>query len=239
MSKNSARLGTAAATTACPPRRSSRSKRTTRWPSSAAETAACRPPGPPPTTTTFLVVGVVVVVRVEAGGGAASRPVNGFSMQPSHRLSPMRPTHSWLHERHVRMSRACPDPGLGREVGVGDLAADDPDEVTVTVAERPIGLHRVLEPTDPDDGQPDGGPDGARDVEGVARGDLHARLDHEESGRGHADRGVDVVDLAAVFDHASHLDGVRQRGAAVDELVAAQPNPEGTLGADGPRGRRR
>ncbi len=29
-------------------------------------------------------------------------------MQPSHRLRPIRPTHSWLHDRHNRISSVAP-----------------------------------------------------------------------------------------------------------------------------------
>ncbi len=110
MSRNSARLGTVAATCTWPPRRSCRSKRTTRWPRSAAVTAACSPPGPPPTTTTFFR-------RCGTGSGTASRPVRGLSMQPSHRLRPIRPTHSWLQDRQVRMSVAWPDRALAAKSG--------------------------------------------------------------------------------------------------------------------------
>ena len=33
-------------------------------------------------------------------------------MQPSHRLRPMRPTHSWLQDRQVRMSAPWPERAL-------------------------------------------------------------------------------------------------------------------------------
>ena len=91
-----------------------------------------------------------------ADGDGASRPVRGFSMQPSQRLRPIRPTHSWLHDRHRRISSVAPGPGLGGEVGVGDLAAHDADEVAVALGERPLGLQRILEPADADDRQVDG-----------------------------------------------------------------------------------
>ena len=32
----------------------------------------------------------------------------GFSMQPSQRLRPIRPTHSWLHDKHKRISSVAP-----------------------------------------------------------------------------------------------------------------------------------
>src|SRR5580704_7826989 len=63
---------------------------------------SCRPAGPAPTTMTW---------RLDRTGGASgvdSRPVPGFSMQPSQRFRPIRPTHSWLHDRHSRMSSAWP-----------------------------------------------------------------------------------------------------------------------------------
>ena len=53
----------------------------------------------------------------------------GSRCSPSQRLRPMRPTHSWLHDRHSRMSSASPGAGLGGEVGVGDLAAHHADQV--------------------------------------------------------------------------------------------------------------
>ena len=42
-------------------------------------------------------------------------------------------------------------PGLGGEVGVGDLAPHDADQVAVALGERPLGLERVLEAADADD----------------------------------------------------------------------------------------
>jgi hypothetical protein len=41
-----------------------------------------------------------------------------------------------------------PGAGLGHEVGVGDLAAHHADQVALPFGERPLGLQRVLEPTD-------------------------------------------------------------------------------------------
>ena len=54
------------------------------------------------------------------------------------------------------MSSACPARALADEVGVGDLAAHDADEVAVALGQRPLGLQRVLEPADADDRQVDG-----------------------------------------------------------------------------------
>ena len=64
-------------------------------------TAAFKPAGPPPTTTTRLGVATRCNVPMPY---SFSRPVAGVSMQPSQRFNPMRPTHSWLHDRHRRMS---------------------------------------------------------------------------------------------------------------------------------------
>ena len=33
-------------------------------------------------------------------------------MQPNHRFRPMRPTHSWLHDKQLRISVACPERAL-------------------------------------------------------------------------------------------------------------------------------
>ena len=53
------------------------------------------------------------------------------------------------------MSSVAPGAGLGREVGVGDLAAHDADEVAVALGQRPLGLQRILEPADADHRQLD------------------------------------------------------------------------------------
>ena len=99
-SPNSARFGTLAARRTWPPASGSRSQTVTLCPLRAAAMPACIPAGPAPTTSTR---------RPSATGRAsptpsASRPVCGFSMQPSHRFKPIRPTHSWLHDRQRRVS---------------------------------------------------------------------------------------------------------------------------------------
>ena len=53
----------------------------------------------------------------------------------------------------MRISVGVPGPGLGGEVGVGDLAAHDADQVALPLGERAVGLQRVLEPADADDRQ--------------------------------------------------------------------------------------
>ena len=226
MSKNSARLGTLAATWACPPSRSWRSNRTTEWPRSAAVTAAWRPPGPPPTTTTRRRRrGRGTIDDLASGAGvldAAQPPVEAH------------PSHALLVARQAGADvGGVAGPGLGAEVGVGDLPAHHAHQVAHPVGQGPVGLQRVLEPPDPDHRQVDGGPDGARDEQGVAGRDLHAGLDHVQGGRGHPDRGVDVVDLPGGLDHPGHRDGVLDPGAALDQLVPAEAHAEGPVGADG------
>ncbi len=107
-SPSSARFGTDAARRTWPPASCSRSRTVTWWPLRAAAIAACRPAGPAPTTSTR---------RPRVTGRASptpsdSRPVRGFSMQPSQRFSPMRPTHSWLQDRHRRVSSVKPPRAL-------------------------------------------------------------------------------------------------------------------------------
>ena len=123
--------------------------------------------------------------------------------------------------------------GLGREVGVGDLAADHPDQVAQPGLQGPIRLQRVLEAAHADHREADGLADGARYEQGVAGRDLHARFDHVQGGRGHPDRRVDVVDLAGGFDQAGHRHGVLDGRAALDELVATQAHAEGGSRPDG------
>ena len=139
MSRNSARLGTAAATWTWPPSRSWRSNRVTRWPRSAAVTAACSPPGPaadhhhPP---------------APGGGGEDGRLASG----PRVLDAAQPPVEAHPADALLVAGQAGADvggmagPGLGREVGVGDLAAHHPDQVAQPVVEGPIGLERVLEP---------------------------------------------------------------------------------------------
>ncbi len=117
-------------------------------------------------------------------------------------------------------------PGLGREVGVGDLPAHHPDEIAVALGERPFDLQRILEATDADHRQVDRLADGRGDEHRVPRRDVHRRLDHEQARRGDADRGVDVVDVAGRVDDLGHADRVVDRGAVLDQLVAAQPHAE-------------
>ena len=125
-----------------------------------------------------------------------------------------------------------PRAGLGDEIRVGDLPPHHAHQVAVTVGQRPLGLDRVLDPAHPDHGQPDRLPDCAGDEQGVPGRDAHGRLDHEQRGRGHPDGGVDVVDLAGRLHHPGHLDGLLQRAAALDQLIAADPHAQRTLRPD-------
>jgi hypothetical protein len=115
---------------------------------------SCRPAGPAPTAMTW---------RLDRTGGASgvdSRPVRGFSMQPSQRFRPIRPTHSWLHDGHSRMSSAWPARVLAASSAsaicpqtMTEAGADD-TLMTLNGAYRPplaglgagldrIGLHQV------------------------------------------------------------------------------------------------
>ena len=90
-----------------------------------------------------------------AGTGVDSRPVRGFSMQPSQRLRPIRPTHSWLHDRQVRMSVACPDRALAAKSASAIWPRTTPTRSQTPVVQGPVGLERVLEPAHPDHRQAD------------------------------------------------------------------------------------
>ena len=128
---------------------------------------------------------------------------------------------------------AWPERALAAKSGSAIWPRTTPDQVADAVGQGPVGLERVLEPTDPDHRQVDGGPDGTRDEQRVAGRDLHAGLDHVQRGRGHPDRGVDVVDLPGGLDHAGHGHGVVDPRAALDELVTADAHAEGPVAADG------
>ncbi len=125
-----------------------------------------------------------------------------------------------------------PDPGLGGEVGVGDLAAHHAHQVAVTIGDRSFGLEGVLEPADPDHGQVDRLAKRRGDEQGVPGRDVHARLDHEQARRGDTDGGVDIVDLARRLGDLGHPHRIVDRRAAVDQLVAAEAHPEGQPVAD-------
>jgi hypothetical protein len=86
--------------------------------------AACRPAGPAPTTITLRdcwgEAGFATGFAANATAFAAysaSRPVRGFSIQPSQRFRPMRPTHSWLQLRHRRISSVAPARALAAKSG--------------------------------------------------------------------------------------------------------------------------
>ena len=122
---------------------------------------------------------------------------------------------------------------LASEVRVGDLAADDPHEVAVPLAQRAVCLDRVLEAADPDHGQLDAPAYRRRDEERVAGTHGHRGLDREERRGRDADRRVEEVDLAGRLDERRDLDGLVDRGPVVDQLVAAEPDAEHRAVADG------
>ena len=125
-----------------------------------------------------------------------------------------------------------PRPGLGREVGIGDLAAHYAHQIAVPVGQSTLGLDRVLDPAHPDNRQADRPTHRVGDKQGVAGRDAHRGLDHEQRRGGHADRGVDVVDLAGSLHHLGHLDRLVQRAPALDQLVAADPHAKRAVGPD-------
>ena len=122
--------------------------------------------------------------------------------------------------------------GLGHELGVGNLAAHDADEIAVALGQRPLGLQRVLEPADADHGQIDGLADGRGDEQRVAGWHMHRRFDHEQARGRHADRSVDVVDLTGRLDDAGDVDRLVDRRAVLDQLVTAQTHAEGEARPD-------
>ena len=111
MSRNSARLGTVAATCTWPPRRSRRSNRVDPVPPLGRRHRGLQPAG---SAADHHHLPAAAGCR---GATVDSRPVLGFSMQPSQRLRPIRPTHSWLQERQVRMSVAWPERALAAKSG--------------------------------------------------------------------------------------------------------------------------
>ena len=104
----------------------------------------------------------------------------------------------------MRMSVACPDRALAANSASAIWPRTTPTRSHTPVVEGPLGLVGVLEPAHPDHRELDRLADGAGDEQGIPGRDLHAGLDHVQGGGGHADRGVDVVDLAGGFDHAGH-----------------------------------
>ena len=123
-------------------------------------------------------------------------------------------------------------PGLGREVRVGDLPADHPHQVTLAGSQHLLSLLRAGDPARPDDRDAHRGPDRRRDVHGVTGTRPHARHDPVQGGGGHPDRGVDVVHGAGGVGEPGHLDGLAERGAALDHLVTADPHAEHAPRAD-------
>jgi hypothetical protein len=98
--RNPSRPGADAATRIAPPVSLACSQTVTACPRAAAVAAARSPAGPPPTTSTRR--------RRSGSGSGASRPARGLVTQPSGRLRPTRPTHSWLQPRQRRTSPSRP-----------------------------------------------------------------------------------------------------------------------------------
>ncbi len=118
------------------------------------------------------------------------------------------------------------------ELRISDLATHDPHQVALPLGQCTLGLQRILEAAHADHRQLDRPAQRGRDEHRVARRYVHRGLDHEQRGCGHTDRGVDVVDVTARLDHAGHLDGILDRGAALDEFVTAQPHAQRQVGPD-------
>ena len=103
----------------------------------------------------------------------------------------------------------------------------------MALGQRAVGLQRVLEPADSDDRQVHGPAQRGGDEQCVARRHRHGRLDHEQVGGGDADRDVDVVDLSARLHHPGQFHRLVEGGAAFDQLVAAEPDTQRHVPADG------
>ena len=102
----------------------------------------------------------------------------------------------------------------------------------MALGERPLGLEGVLEAADAHHRQVDHLAQRRRDERRIPGRDVHRRLDHEQRRRRHPDRGVEVVDRTGGLHHLGHLDCIVDRGAALDQLVAAQPHAQCQVGAD-------
>ena len=232
MSPSSARFGTLAASRTWPPGSAWRSSTVTCVPGAGAADRRLQPARPGADHEHPLAVLRIRPDRAgpegrtgfAAGARVLDAPQPAVQPHPADALLVARQAQADLLGR--------PGPRLGRELGVGDLAAHDADEVAVALGERPLGLQRVLEPADADDGQLDRLAHRRRDEQGVARRHVHRRLDHEQRRRGHPDRRVDVVDLPGRLDEPGDLDGLVDRRAALDQLVAAQPHAEREAVAD-------
>ena len=119
-----------------PPRTGPRSTSVTRWPRSAATRAASSPAGPPPTT------------RTRRGSAGRLEPVAApLPLAPGRRVDEARdpvvarataPAQLVARDARPDLVRA-PGAGLGDQVRIGDLAADDADHVGMTGGQDRLG----------------------------------------------------------------------------------------------------
>ena len=129
----------------------------TRCPLRAAAIAACSPAGPAPTTSTDLRRRGIDRRAWPCATPRRSRLAAGARvLDAAEPAVEAHPPDALLVARQAQADLVGgAGPGLGRELGIGDLPAHDADEVAVALGERPLGLQRVLEATDADDRQVD------------------------------------------------------------------------------------
>ena len=165
--------------------------------------------------------------------GASRRPGTGLRFQPRSRVlgatkravAPHAP-HALLGARGAEIDRLrAAGERLVGELGVGDLGPYDPDEVAVTCPERTLGLGRVRVAAAADDRERNRLAERRCDETGVpgpevagGPGRLRRRL------RG-TDGSIQVVGATLLVHHRGDGDGVGERRAPVDALVAAEPHP--------------
>ena len=77
--------------------------------------------------------------------------------------------------------------GFGGEVGIGNLPAHNTHQITVPFSQCTFGLQWILESSNTDDREINGFADSAGNERCIARGNMHAGFDHEQTGSGHSD----------------------------------------------------
>ena len=121
-----------------------------------------------------------------AGAGrrrSTSRPVRGFSMQPSQRLRPIRPTHSWLHDRHSRISSVAPARALAAKSASAIWPRTTPTRSQWPSASARSAWSGSLNRPTPTTGRSTALRMARRDEQRVAGRHVHRRLDHEQRSR--------------------------------------------------------